>query len=36
VYEVEFNDDSGKTYASVALQARQLMQLHHEPSHQAA
>jgi hypothetical protein len=36
VYEVEFSDDSGRTYASVALRADQLMRLHHEPSHQAA
>ena len=36
VYEVEFSDDSGQTYASVALRGGQLMRLHHEPSHQAA
>lgn len=36
VYEVEFSDDSGKTYASLALRADQLMRLHHAPSHQAA
>ena len=36
VYEVEFCDDTGKTYAKVALKAEQLMQLHHEPVHQAA
>lgn len=36
VYEVEFSDDSGQTYASLALRANQLMQLHHEPSHRAA
>ena len=36
VYEVEFSDDSGQTYASLALRAGQLMRLHHEPSHQAA
>jgi hypothetical protein len=36
VYEVEFSDDSGKTYASLSLRADQLMLLHHEPSHQAA
>lgn len=36
VYEVEFSDDSGQTYALLALRADQLMQLHHEPSHQAA
>jgi hypothetical protein len=36
IYEVEFADDNGKTYAMVALKAEQLMQLHHEPVHQAA
>jgi len=36
VYEVEFIDDSGRTYASLPLRAEQLMRLHHEPSHQAA
>jgi uncharacterized protein DUF4926 len=36
VYEVEFSDDSGGTYASLALRADQLMRLHHAPSHQAA
>jgi len=36
VYEVEFCDDSGRTYAMVALKAEQLMRLHHEPIHQAA
>lgn len=36
VYEVEFSDDSGRTYASLALPTAQLMRLHHEPSHQAA
>ncbi len=36
VYEVEFSDDSGRTYASLAFRADQLMRLHHEPSHQAA
>jgi hypothetical protein len=36
VYEVEFSDDSGKTYAMVALKFEQLMRLHHEPVHQAA
>jgi hypothetical protein len=36
VYEVEFADDNGKTYAMVALKAGQLMRLHHEPVHQAA
>jgi len=36
VYEVEFADHNGKTYAMVALKAEQLMRLHHEPVHQAA
>jgi hypothetical protein len=36
VYEVEFSDGDGKTYAMVALHADQLMRLHHEPVHQAA
>ena len=36
VYEIEFSDDDGRTYASLALRAEQLMRLHHEPSHQAA
>jgi hypothetical protein len=36
VYEVEFADDNGRTYAMVALRAEQLMRLHHEPVHQAA
>ncbi len=36
VYEVEFSDDNGRTYASLSLRGDQLLQLHHEPSHQAA
>lgn len=36
VYEVEFSDDSGRTYASLALRSDLLMRLHHEPSHLAA
>jgi hypothetical protein len=36
VYEVEFSDDEGQTYASLPLRADQLLQLHHQPSHQAA
>ena len=36
VYDVEFCDDEGKTYAMVALKAEQLMRLHHQPVHQAA
>lgn len=36
VYEVEFSDDEGRTYATLALRAEQLLPLRHEPSHQAA
>ena len=36
VYEVEFSDDQGRTYASAALPTDQLMQLHHEPTQHAA
>ena len=36
VYEVEFADESGRTYAMVALKGEQLIRLHHEPVHQAA
>ena len=36
VYEVEFSDDGGRTYAMAALKAEQLMPLHHEPVHRAA
>ena len=36
VYEVDFSDDNGRSYASLPLRADQLMELHHEPSHQAA
>jgi len=36
VYEVEFSDDSGQTYASLALRWDQLMRLHHKPSDRAA
>ena len=36
VYEGEFSDDSGQTYASLALRSGQLMRLHHEPRHRAA
>jgi len=35
VYEVEFSDDKGQTYASLSLRADQLLELHHEPSRQA-
>lgn len=36
VYEVEFSDDQGRTYASAALRSNQLMQLYHEPIEHAA
>jgi hypothetical protein len=36
IYEVEFIDDTGKTYAMVALPAEQLIRLHHEPVARAA
>lgn len=35
VFEVEFSDNEGRTYAMVALQADQLMVLHYEPAHAA-
>ena len=36
VFEVEFCDENGRTYAMASLQAEQVMRLHHEPVHQAA
>jgi hypothetical protein len=36
VYEVEFSDDSGRTYASLAIQGDELILLHHHPSRQVA
>lgn len=36
VYEVEFSDDDGATYASVALSSDLLLLLHHQPKHYAA
>ncbi len=36
VFEVEFSDDQGRTYASVALHTEQLMRLYHEPAEHAA
>ena len=30
-YEVEFSDNQGRTYATLALRADQLMVLHHQP-----
>lgn len=31
VFEVEFSDDEGRAYASLALEASQLLMLHYEP-----
>ena len=31
VFEVEFSDDAGRTYASLALRAEQLIVLHYQP-----
>lgn len=31
VFEVEFSDDDGRTYAMLALRMEQLMVLHYEP-----
>ncbi len=31
VFEVEFSDNEGRTYASLALRTAQLMVLHHRP-----
>ena len=36
VYEVEFSDDEGRTYAMVELRPSQFMVLHTKPVHQAA
>ena len=36
VYEVEFSDDQGRTYASLAVAEAQLLPLLHEPATQAA
>ena len=36
VFEVEFADNDGKTYAMVALKAEQVLLLHHEPVHETA
>jgi hypothetical protein len=36
VYEVEFSDDEGRTYASLGIGAEFLLPLLHEPASQAA
>jgi Domain of unknown function (DUF4926) len=35
VFEVEFSDNDGRTYASLALKSNQLLLLHHESVHAA-
>lgn len=32
IFEVEFSDDQGRTYASLALRADQLMRLNYQPA----
>jgi Domain of unknown function (DUF4926) len=32
VFEVEFSDDEGHTYASLALETKQLLVLHYKPA----
>jgi hypothetical protein len=36
VFEVEFSDDQGRTYTTLALRSDQLMVLHYEPVHTAS
>ena len=36
VFEVEFADINGRTYASTAVPKSRLMVLHHQPAHRAA
>jgi hypothetical protein len=36
IYEVEFSDDAGETYAMAPVPSDLLMQLHHESKHRAA
>jgi hypothetical protein len=35
-FAVEFSDDNGRTYASLALASKDLLRLYHEPLHEAA
>ena len=35
VYEIEFSDDSGRTYAQLPLRSDQLLVLHYEPEQAA-
>jgi hypothetical protein len=36
VFEVEFSDDNGRTYATVALKGSDLLRLYHQPFDRAA
>ena len=36
VFEVDFSDDSGRSYASIAVGGEDLIRLYHEPVHEAA
>jgi hypothetical protein len=36
IFEVKFSDNNGRTYATLALKASQLMLLHYEPLDQAS
>lgn len=36
LYEVEFSDDAGRAYASLAIPANHLLPLFHEPEYRAA
>lgn len=36
VFEVEFCDDQGRTYAMASLKHDQIVRLHHKPIHEAA
>jgi Domain of unknown function (DUF4926) len=36
LYEVEFSDDLGRTYASAAVRGDRLLRLYHEPKQHAA
>jgi hypothetical protein len=35
IFEVEFSDDQGKTYAQLAIRENQLMVLHYQPQQAA-
>jgi hypothetical protein len=36
VYEIEFSDDAGRAYANLAIAAKHLLPLLHEPEYRAA